>query len=364
MNSSPSEPALRTRWYAQLAFGIAAFLGMRPSRDLDYRSFDESPLAPEAPNTLADELVVRLAAQDWLFIGYLLTLLARVAVSERGPHGLAMGYLGLDLTLFLGILWLTRGGVIASPKLSGLVYRLGALLPLLSSFFQLQYILPAASGPAVDADVYAFDVRVFGFEPSMAWDRFVTPRTTEWFSFFYYGYFYLVAIHVLPLLLFGRDSARMRRFSFGFVWLYCVGHVVYTFVPAYGPHAFLSARFGHVLQGGMWWPLVQQTVASVDGSVRTDVFPSLHTAGPTFLALFAFEYRRSGVFRWTWLPTALAATQIILATMFLRWHYAVDIVAGILLAVSGIYVSRAALWWDSARERAGGPQVWPPTPFR
>ncbi len=45
----------------------------------------------------------------------------------------------------------------------------------------------------------------------------MTPRTTEWFSFFYYGYFYLVALHVLPLLLFGRDSARMRRFSFGFV---------------------------------------------------------------------------------------------------------------------------------------------------
>ncbi len=58
-----SEPALRTRWYTQLAFAIAASFGVRPSRDLEHRSFDEAPLAPEAPNTLADELVVRLAAR-------------------------------------------------------------------------------------------------------------------------------------------------------------------------------------------------------------------------------------------------------------------------------------------------------------
>ncbi len=77
-----------------------------------------------------------------------------------------MGYLGL-ISRYLGILWLTRGGIIASPALTGLVYRLGALVPLLTSFFQLQYILACGEGgPAVDADVYAFDRRVFGLEPS------------------------------------------------------------------------------------------------------------------------------------------------------------------------------------------------------
>ena len=37
--------------------------------------------------------------------------------------------------------------------------------------------------------------------------------------------------------------------------------------------------------------------------------------------------------------------------MFLRWHYLIDICAGITLAVSGVLVSRLALRWDAKRER-------------
>ena len=64
-------------------------------------------------------------------------------------------------------------------------------------------------------------------------------------------------------------------------------------------------------------------------------------------------------FKITWLPLTLFTTQIIAATMFLRWHYLIDICAGLTLAVSGILVSRLALRWDALRERHGGGPVWP-----
>jgi hypothetical protein len=308
-------------------------------------------------DSFVSKLALRLAAQDWLLLVYLVTLFLEVVGRNGVHHGLASACLAFDIALFAGILWLIRRPGAQPRFVTSLVYRAGVLTALLGSFLQLQWILPAASGPPVDAQLHALDLRLFGVEPAEAWDRLVRPGTTEWFSFFYYGYFFLVAVYVLPALFFGRSEKLLIGFGFGFLWLYCVGHVVYTLVPAYGPYAHL--KFEHSLEGPLWWPLVKRTVASVDGSARTDVFPSLHTAGPSFLTLFSFQQRRRLPFKYTWLPLGFCATQIIIATMFLRWHYLIDICAGISLAVSGIVAGRIAVWWDEARVQAGGPCSWP-----
>lgn len=334
---------------------VALTVLRRPQRDEFYT---QGPGSDRRDGELFARIVLRLAAQDWLLLVYLTTLLAEVWVGNGPRRQLALAWVAMDLVLFAGVVWMVRGGVLENRFSAALVYRFGVLAALLGSFLELQWILPAASGPSVDAHLYALDVRLFGTEPALAWDRFVRPSTTEWFAFFYYGYFILVAVHVLPALFFGRAEKFLVPFGFGFLWLYCVGHVVYTLVPAYGPHAYL--KFTHSLEGRLWWPLVQRTVASVDGSARTDVFPSLHTAGPAYLALFSFTQRARLPFRISWMPLVFVATQIIIATMFLRWHYLVDVCAGLLLAGSGLVVGRLALAWDTLRASAGGPPVWPP----
>ena len=315
-----------------------------------------SPRAP-TPRTAVAGILRRVAAQDWLLVVYFLVLLAEVLRGSGPRRSAALGGLSVDLAVFVTVLALVRGGLLGGPFLAGLLYRLTVLGTTLASFFQLQWILPSASGRSLDAELHALDVRLFGVEPSLWFDRYVDPALTEWFSFFYYGYFFLLAIHVIPSMLFLRTPRVLSRFGFGILWLYCVGHVVYTLVPAYGPYAHFG--FAHPLVGDVWWPLVQRTVAAVDGSARTDVFPSLHTAGPVFLALFSFEHRWRAPFRYTWLPIMFIASQIVVATMFLRWHYLVDIFAGITLATTGILVGRLAVAFDEARERAGGTPVFP-----
>lgn len=305
-------------------------------------------------------LLKQLAAQDWLLLAYLGVLLAQV-LSGHGPRRTAaIEWVLLDLGVWLTVLGLTRTSALEShPRVASALYRMGIGFPVLASFLQLQWILPTAGRTPMDADLYALDMRVFGVEPAQAWDRFVTPGTTEWFAFFYYGYFFLIAVHVLPLLGMAKSSPFLARFSFGFIWLYCVGHALYTFVPAYGPYSFFAHDFKNSLSGSFWWPLVRSAVDSVDGGARTDVFPSLHTAMPTYLSIFSFQNRKRLPFKWTWLPLSLFTTQIIAATMFLRWHYLIDICAGITLAVSAIVMSRVALRWDETRVRAGGPAPWP-----
>ena len=59
-------------------------------------------------------------------------------------------------------------------------------------------------------------MRVFGFEPSLAWDRFVNPITTEWFAFFYFCYFFLLAAHIFPIVFGSRDQMLLGEFMLGY----------------------------------------------------------------------------------------------------------------------------------------------------
>ena len=352
-----SNNAVNESWLVRAGFAVAMLAGVRPSRDEGF--VEPAPIS--ASTSARPSIFASVAAQDVLVVVYLVVLLGQAVLGEGvRTRSTAIRCLTLDLAGWLGVLLLVRSQLLAKHRaLAGALYRVGIGFPVLGSFLQLQYILPAAGHPALDGQLYHLDLAVFGVEPALAWDRFVSPATTEWFAFFYYGYFGIIAIHVLPMLFFAKSQHLLARFSFGFLWLYCVGQALYTFVPAFGPYAYLAHELHHPLSGSFWWPLVRSAVDSVDGGARTDVFPSLHTALPTYCSLFSFFERRRMPFKLTWLPLALFTTQIIGATMFLRWHYLVDVCAGLLLAVTGIVVSRWASRWDESRQRRGGARVYP-----
>src|SRR5690242_4629327 len=124
-------------------------------------------------------LFVRLAAQDWLLLAYLSVLLAQVLLGHGDRRATAIQWVLIDVAVWVGVLALTRSSILPrGSRISAIVYRAGIGFPVLASFLQLQYILPTAGRAPVDAQLYAFDIKVFGVEPSEAWDRFVAPGTT------------------------------------------------------------------------------------------------------------------------------------------------------------------------------------------
>lgn len=83
---------------------------------------------------------------------------------------------------------------------------------------------------------------------------------------------------------------------------------------------------------------------------------------PTFLTVFSYAHRKQiAVFRYTWPLQAFVTTQIIIATMFLRWHYLIDIIAGLALATLAFTLSTRVVAWETAyRQRAGISPAWFP----
>ena len=303
-------------------------------------SNDSGPVHPLSPR--------RWAAIDVLLTVYF-TLFIVAAACGNGPNReLAVSGMTVDLVLFVAMVLVHRSEVGARfPVAMSAAYRTVVFATFLTSYLQLQIVLPAVTSRIVDAKVYAVDLALFGFEPALAWDHLVTPARVEWFAFFYYLHFFVLASHVLPMLLFGGPGPLLARFTFGILLVFCVGHLTYLLVPGYGPFWFFRGQFVHEpLPGGTYWNLVQTAVAA--GGAGKDIFPSLHTAGPSFVAMFAFLHRRTRPFSWTWPILAFVALNIIGATLFLRWHYIVDVVAGLVLAAA----SNAISLWLSPREAA------------
>jgi membrane-associated phospholipid phosphatase len=116
--------------------------------------------------------------------------------------------------------------------------------------------------------------------------------------------------------------------------------------------------FEHQLPDGIWWSWVAKLVAA--NGAQKDIFPSLHTALPLFLLLFSFDHRKRAPFAYTWPALGFFVANIIAATMFLRWHYVIDVVAGVVLATTAQLISRKLSFWEPARRADQGPgPPWP-----
>jgi membrane-associated phospholipid phosphatase len=229
------------------------------------------------------------------------------------------------------------------------------------TYFMFADLLPLVNPRAFDHQLYQLDLSLFGVEPAVYFDRFVTPITTEWFAFFYFSYFFVLALHVLPILFVSRNARMIAEFALGMILLFCIGHTLYILVPGYGPYKAMPELFEHQLSPGIWWNTTRTLVAQ--SGAQKDIFPSLHTAAPTFLLLFSFHRRAELPFRYTWPLVAFFALNIVLATMFLRWHYVIDVVAGLLLAVTA---HTLAVWLTeregARRDALGLGPMWPQWP--
>ncbi|NOU31929.1 MAG: phosphatase PAP2 family protein, partial [Polyangiaceae bacterium] len=325
---------------AMLALG-AMVLGWHPRRE--DASYPPLPSKEELRAPTGVARVLREAAlQDWLVMAYLVALLTATWLGGGPRREAALSWLLVDIAFIGAALAAVRSGWLRGRFLAPVLYRFTLFFAVLATFMQMHLILPSASVGALDGAIVRIDERLFGVEPTFVMDRYVTSGRCEWFAFFYFSYYAIILTHVLPVMLFERRREVLVQFALGTLFVCCVGQMLYILVPGYGPYAVFADRFHHALPDGRWWNLVRSTVAAGDGASRKDIFPSLHTAIPTFMAGFSFQRRKLTPFRYTWPVVAFFASQIIISTMYLRWHYLLDVVAGLTLAATALRVAKVA----------------------
>jgi len=299
------------------------------------------------------------AIHDFGVFGFLLALngavLGTPSSAERSFCLVRTG--GLFVAFMISIL-LVRGRLLKHSWFAALIYRVGIYGVVQVSYFFLKHVLPLVNPTTLDQKLYELDLSLFHIEPAMAWDRYVNPTTTEWFAFFYFGYFLLMAVHIVPLVFFGRKKQIVGEFTFGILIMFSIGHSLYMVVPGYGPYRAMADAFQHPLPHGLWYDIVMDAVHS--SGALMDIFPSLHTGAPTVLAFFSYRNRHELPYRYSWPAVTFCTANIIIATMFLRWHYLIDVIAGFTIAISAVLLSRPIVRWELARRRREGlGELWP-----
>jgi hypothetical protein len=307
----------------------------------------ELVLSPVQRSLFLRRLARNLAPQDVLVVSFELYLWLRALLA---PHSAEAIYarnvsFGLLASSVIAVA-LCRGELLPAGPLRAVLHRLGLALPLAGVYLALRRYLPALALAPCDGVLLALDRRWLGETPAVLLERFASPSAVEWFAFCYYAYFFLVGGYVLGSLLRDRGS-RAAELMLGIALVTALGQSLYTLVPGVGPHAF--ELFAQPLAGGVWW---QRVVALVAGAgAGMDIFPSLHTAHPVLIALHAFRHRQRGTYRLIWLPTVLLAGNMVVSTMFLRWHYGIDVLVGLALAFAAHRAAVATVRLEGDRAR-------------
>jgi membrane-associated phospholipid phosphatase len=212
------------------------------------------------------------------------------------------------------------------PNRTAWVFRNWYPLPYVAACYkEMAELVPAvrtwrADGPLADID-YGF----WRTNPCVWLERIQTPAFTEFLQIAY-------TLFVPAVLLVAFAIWKQRKYgSFQYyAFLIAVGflasYIGYILVPARGPR-FQLAPLQHIPLRGLWFFHWMQGGLDRLESVAYDCFPSGHTE-MTILACWGSRIASKGLFR-----AYLAYTPaLIFATVYLRYHYTVDLLAGAALA--------------------------------
>lgn len=198
-----------------------------------------------------------------------------------------------------------------------------------------------------DFELKRLDIALFGTYLPLTLRAWHWPWLTGLLLVCYLAY-YLSPFVAVGEKLVRRQWVVVRRLAAVFVGTLLLTYIGYLLVPATGPR--FEGTFDAWLVGdeawfaARWWQIVLDNAEKI----RWDAFPSGHTA----IALVALgsAFRHSRPVAWIYLPFVVG---LIIATVFLGYHYVTDVLAGVVFAGLGLLVIRPLVrWWDKPNSQA------------
>lgn len=201
---------------------------------------------------------------------------------------------------------------------------------------EMALFIPAIRRSDADQWLAELDYRIWQAHPTVWLERIHTPVLTE-FVQLAYTLFVPAVLFVAAVLWKKRSYGQFQYYAFLIALGFLVSYVGYLLVPARGPR-FLLKHLQHFPLQGLWLFDAMQSGLDRLESAHYDCFPSGHTE-LTILAWWGSRMVSNRLFQVYFAYTPL----IIFATVYLRYHYTVDVLAGAVVA-AGLIVSAPVLY--------------------
>ena len=182
-----------------------------------------------------------------------------------------------------------------------------------------------------DAALAKIDAFLIGGQPSLLLQPYITPGRTDFFSLIYFSYVLSLPVVALGFYV-ARNESAFRRVMMGYLTLMLMGLASYLIVPAVGPEAQFADQYTRDLMGRSFSRSVEYIIDV--GRVGHDCFPSLHVGIPFLLALYLRDY-----FKKLFIPCLLYVALMAAATIYLRYHYLIDVLAAFAYAPAAYWVN-------------------------
>lgn len=230
----------------------------------------------------------------------------------------------------------------SSPlKLARYWYGIAAILFIFKQVYIIGYALKP---PDWDAVFMRLDFGLFGLNPTQWVYKFQNPFLTEFLQLVYVYYYPMIVVFGLELYLWHRYK-EFKYTIFILFFSFFVSYIFYLIFPANGPRfhlhdfyainkelpgVFLTEYIRVFLNFGESIP---PGVKNPQDFVQRDAMPSLHTITAFLITYLSWKFRSKSFY--FYLPYLFC---MIAATIYLRYHYVVDIAGGLIMSVFTIIV--------------------------
>lgn len=311
-------------------------------------SFSNVTLATAKRMSLrCEETLQACGAFEWITLAYL-TWLNTLLIFFHQNVAHAARYFAIHAAIAIGIVCLVRKAADSRSEVLRFARHWYPLPLYIFLFEELQGLVHIIYPGWFDRWFIEFDYNFAGVHPSVWLARFSNPALNDFMQFAYMTYFlYLV---LLPAILY---SQRERLAYWTVMVSTAIAHysvyVIAVLLPVESPFHALASLQSKPLAGGYF-------TAAIDlierfGRVHGAAFPSAHVAGSMVAILASWRYRR-WLF-WICLPFFVS---MCIATVYGRYHYVADVLAGLAVGACGFVIGESLVRWKHAlpEERSAG----------
>ncbi|HEY9166437.1 MAG TPA: phosphatase PAP2 family protein [Candidatus Kryptonia bacterium] len=183
----------------------------------------------------------------------------------------------------------------------------------------------------LDSSLAAFERSLMGDEPSVYLQKFMSPALTEGLMFAYVIYGLLIFTTAFACYMkSGRPAALDYLVAISLANILCdIGFVTF---PVAGPLRFDPNQYSVPLQGGFFTACGEWV--RVNLHLPGESLPSAHCAVAAAMMMLSFKYNKKYFFLVA--PILLA---VFPATVYCRYHYAADMLTGIIVGIVAVYLS-------------------------
>ena len=200
-------------------------------------------------------------------------------------------------------------------------------------FDSLGDLIPSIWQRFLDDILIHIDHGLFGVHPTVWMERFIQPVLTDFLQLAYASY-YFIPISLGIVLAVRKKEKNFDEAVFGIVLCFYLSYIGYLLFPAIGPRFTLNHLQTTGFQASPMALAIQNALNRLENT-KTDAFPSGHTAVALMTLYYAWKARENVLF-WVLFPVVSA---LVISTVYLRYHYVIDVIAGILLNAFTIYLA-------------------------